>query len=101
MTPSITAYHIATRCGTPSGPIVAIVAVRCCAMNVSISSSVIVICARWLVPMRSEPKPAGPAPKDRPCWTNGLAEVEVLRDTSGQGAGCSGHVAGGHLELGE
>jgi len=43
---------MATRCGTPPGPIVAIVAVRLWSMNATISSSVIVICARWLVPIR-------------------------------------------------
>src|SRR6185312_5238765 len=31
--PSITPYHMATRCGTPFGPIVAIVAVRLRSMN--------------------------------------------------------------------
>src|SRR5688572_2320789 len=50
MTPSMTAYHMATRWGWPLGPIVAIVAVRLCSMNAATSSSLIVICARWFVP---------------------------------------------------
>ena len=39
----MTAYHIATTCGVPEGPLVAIVAVRLRAIKVAISSSVIVI----------------------------------------------------------
>ena len=49
--PSSTAYHMATRCGAPDGPMVAMVAVRCCSRNVATSSSVIVICDRWFTPM--------------------------------------------------
>src|SRR4051794_4099039 len=50
MSPSTTANHIATRCGWPSGPTVAIVMLRLPARSVSSSSSVSTICARWLTP---------------------------------------------------
>src|SRR4029079_8970506 len=48
--PSTTAYHIATRCGLPSGSTVAIVAVRLRSMNSAISSSDMTIFARSLLP---------------------------------------------------
>jgi hypothetical protein len=54
--PSITAYHMATRCGVPVGPTVAMVAVRLDSTKAAISSSVIVICARWLVPIARPPR---------------------------------------------
>jgi AcrR family transcriptional regulator len=41
---------MATRCGTPFVPIVAIVAVRLRSINSAISSSSITICDRWFVP---------------------------------------------------
>src|SRR3954469_1653748 len=50
MSPSTMANHIATRCGWPSGPTVAIVMLRLPARSVSSSSSVSTICARWLTP---------------------------------------------------
>src|SRR5690606_6972589 len=49
--PSRTPYHMATTCGAPVGPMVAMVAVRLRRMNSATSSSVILICARWLIPM--------------------------------------------------
>ena len=58
--PSITAYHMATRWGRPVGPIVAMVAVRLRSTNPAISSSVIVICARWFPAM---PGIMGPGPR--------------------------------------
>src|SRR5260370_37363907 len=50
ISPSTTAYHIATRCGLPSASTVAIVAVLLRSMNSTISSSVMTMFARWLVP---------------------------------------------------
>src|SRR4051794_20252450 len=48
--PSMSAYHIATRCGWPSPPIVAIVIVRLPASSCWTSSSVRTMSARWLTP---------------------------------------------------
>jgi hypothetical protein len=41
MSPSTTPYHIATRCGWPSGPMVAMVPVRLRATKSTISASLI------------------------------------------------------------
>src|SRR3954462_8457304 len=48
--PSITPYHIATRCGTPLGPLLASVPVLLCSMHSVISSSDITIWLRWFAP---------------------------------------------------
>src|ERR1700752_907853 len=48
--PSSTAYHMATRCGRPLGDTVASVAVRLCAMKVSISLAVMTIFERSFCP---------------------------------------------------
>src|SRR4051794_40921755 len=48
--PSINANHMATRCGWPSAPIVAIVIVRLPASSCCSSSSESTICPRWLTP---------------------------------------------------
>src|SRR5215211_961323 len=50
ISPSTTAYHIATRCGRPSGSTVAMVAVRLRSMNSAISSSDMTIFARSFLP---------------------------------------------------
>src|SRR6476659_4257295 len=63
ISPSTTAYHIATRCGRPSGRTVAIVAVRLRSMNSAISSSDMTIFARSLLPM--EEILSGPRRDDR------------------------------------
>src|SRR5690606_23911969 len=49
--PSRTPYHMATTCGAPVGPMVAMVAVRLRRMNSATSPSGILICARWLMPI--------------------------------------------------
>src|SRR5436190_15779990 len=53
MSPSTRANHIATRCGWPSGPTVAMVALRAPARNLATSSSVRTMLARWLTPTGS------------------------------------------------
>ncbi|SKW39953.1 Uncharacterised protein [Mycobacteroides abscessus subsp. abscessus] len=49
--PLSTAYHMATKCGCPSAPTVAMVVVRELLMNSVISSSDMTICERWLLPI--------------------------------------------------
>ena len=44
--------HIATRCGVPSAPMVAMVIERLWSRNAATSSSDMVIWLRWLMPMR-------------------------------------------------
>src|SRR5689334_17703831 len=53
ISPSSHAYHIATRCGRPSGSTVAIVAVRLRSMNSPISSSLMTIFERSFLPTSS------------------------------------------------
>src|SRR4051812_9602271 len=50
--PSTRPYHMATACGIPVGPTVTMFMVRCWARYVAISSSLIAIWLRWLVPTR-------------------------------------------------
>src|SRR6476659_6908923 len=69
--PSITPYHMATRWGTPVGPTVAMVALRCASMNAATSSSVMVICDRWLVPTFVPSGCSAPGPARRPDPTSG------------------------------
>lgn len=52
ITPSTMPYHMATRCGRPSAPMVARVPVRLLVTKSVISSSDITICERCLVPMQ-------------------------------------------------
>ncbi|COW86481.1 Uncharacterised protein [Mycobacterium tuberculosis] len=53
ISPSITAYHIAVKCGWPSGPMVASVPVRLELTKSAISASDMTMSARCLVPMAS------------------------------------------------
>src|SRR3712207_3831502 len=50
---SSTAYHIATRCTWPCGPIVATVLLRCWCRNSTTSSCSMTIWARWFATLRS------------------------------------------------
>src|SRR5262249_31143697 len=51
MVPSMSANHIAMRCGWPDGPREARTAVRWLARNTAISASLIATCDLWFMPM--------------------------------------------------
>src|SRR6478736_2492628 len=55
MAPSTTAYHMATACGWPLGPLVTMVAVRLRSRYCTISSWLISILLRSFVPMDADP----------------------------------------------
>src|SRR5437764_3249188 len=78
-TPSMTANHIATTCGWPVDPSDTNVAVRRAITNAQISSAVISICARRLVPTGSPFPVTATGPRKR-AGENGSHDVDKVGD---------------------